>query len=109
MALRRTFSPISKITSWLDKRASNYLAGNEDKKDIQYVKRQEILARIKQAGIVERKEFKFTLGEDIKPFVYKVVKVEKNTGMVFLKNERGTMRKISVFDKVFGIVEKRKK
>lgn len=102
-------SPVSKIMAWLDKRAENFREGIEDNKDVQYVKRQKILERIRQANIVERKEIKCQLGDDLRAFVYKVFKIDKNNGIVFLKNERGTVRKVSINDKIFGELQKSKK
>ena len=46
--------------------------------------------------------FKAKLEDDLRAFEYAVQKIGKQTGEVFLKNERGTVRKLSVFDKLFG-------
>ncbi|TSC83913.1 MAG: hypothetical protein G01um101413_716 [Parcubacteria group bacterium Gr01-1014_13] len=99
---KKSSNPVSPDTSWLAKRESASRQSQEDEKDEAYNKRQQIFARIKQAGLKPKIIFKAKLEDDLRMFEYVVQKVSKESGEVFLKNERGTVRKLSVFDKLFG-------
>jgi hypothetical protein len=87
---------------WLQKRGENFRHEQEDDKDIEYAKRQKIAARIKEAGIKLKNIYKAKLGDDLRAFEYEVKKVDRISGEVTLKNEKATIRKVHVLDKLFG-------
>lgn len=95
-------TPVSPASKWLSKRESVGRQNQEDQKDEDYNKRQQIAERIKQTGLKPKLVFKAKLEDDMRAFEYVVQKVGRQTGEVFLKNERNTVRKLSVFDKLFG-------
>jgi hypothetical protein len=87
---------------WLQKRGENFRREQEAGKDIEYAKRQKIAERIKSAGIKLKNVYKAKLGEDMRAFEYKIVKIDRISGEVSLKNERATVRKVHVLDPLFG-------
>ena len=93
---------ISADVRWIGKRESASRRNQEDEKDEAYNKRLQIAARVKQTKLKPKMVFKAKLADDLREFKYAVQKIDRQTGEVFLKNERGTMRKVSVFDKLFG-------
>lgn len=99
---KKSSTPVSPAGKWLSKRESAGRRNQEDEKDEAYNKRQQIFARIKQTGLKPKMVFKAKLGDDLRVFEYSVQKINKQAGEVYLKNERGTVRKLSVFDKLFG-------
>ena len=99
---KKSTTPVSPAGRWLSKRESISRRNQEDEKDESYNKRQQIFARIKQTGLKPKMIFKAKLADDLRMFEYAVQKIGKEFGEVFLKNERGTVRKLSVFDKLFG-------
>jgi len=88
--------------SWLGKKESSFRRNQENEKDEAYNKRQQIFARITQTGLKPKMVFKAKLVDDLRAFEYVVQKIGKESGEVFLKNEKNTVRKLSVFDKLFG-------
>lgn len=99
---KKSSTPVSPAGRWLAKRESVSRRNQEDEKDEAYNKRQQIFARITQTGLKPKMVFKVKLADDLRAFEYTVQKIGKESGEVFLKNERGTVRKLSVFDKLFG-------
>ncbi|HSR89281.1 MAG TPA: hypothetical protein VLK22_02670 [Candidatus Udaeobacter sp.] len=95
-------TPVSPAGRWLSKRESIGRQNQEDQKDVDFNKRQQISARIKQTGLKPKMIIKAKLEDDMRAFEYVVQKIGKESGEVFLKNERNTVRKLSVFDKLFG-------
>lgn len=99
---KKSATSVNKDSRWLAKRESIGRQNQEDDKDVEYNKRQQIFARIKQTGLKPKMVFKAKLGDDLRAFEYVVQKIGKQSGEVFLKNEHSTVRKLSVFDKLFG-------
>lgn len=99
---KKSATVVSPDAHWLGKRESVGRRNQEDEKDEAYNKRLQISARIKQAGLKPKMVFKAKLADDLRAFEYSVQKIGRQTGEVFLKNERNTVRKLSVFDKLFG-------
>lgn len=82
----------------------------QEKEDVEkFFKRREVADRIKQAKIKIKMTVKAKLQDDLRVFEYEVIEVDKKEGVVTLKNEHNTVRKVSVFDKLFGPVARRKK
>ena len=99
---KQSNTPVSPAGKWLSKRESAGRRNQEDEKDEAYNKRLQISARIKQTGLKPKMVFKAKLGDDLRAFEYVVQKIGKESGEVFLKNIGNTIRKLSVFDKLFG-------
>ncbi len=99
---KQSTTPVSPDSRWLSKRESIGRQDQEDQKDVDYNKRQQISARITQTELKPKMVFKAKLADDLRMFEYVVQKIGKQSGEVYLKNERGTVRKLSVFDKLFG-------
>lgn len=99
---KKTSNSTNINTSWQAKHVSSMRQNQEDQKDVDYNKRQQIFTRITQTGLKPKMVFKAKLEDDLRAFEYTVQKIGKQSGEVFLKNERGTVRKLSVFDKLFG-------
>lgn len=94
--------PISVTAGWAAKRVSAGRQDQEDQKDVDFNKRQQIFARIKQTKLKPKMVFKAKLADDLRVFEYEVQKIDRQSGEVWLKNKRNTVRKLSVFDKLFG-------
>lgn len=94
--------PTSPAVHWLGKKVSSTRQNQENEKDELYNRRLQIATRIKQASLKPKMFFKANLEDDLRVFEYVVQKIDRLSGEVFLKNERGTVRKLSVFDKLFG-------
>ncbi len=92
----------NKDAAWLRKIEENFNKKGEDKTVIDYFKRQEVAKRIKQTGIKVRQIVKAKLADDLRVFEYTIIKIDQRAGIVTLKNERGTIRKLRVSDKLFG-------
>lgn len=99
---KKSGTPVSTASRWLAKRESVSRRNQEDEKDELYNKRLQIFVRIKQTGLKPKMVFKVKLDDDMRAFEYVVQKIGKESGEVFLKNEKNTVRKLSVFDKLFG-------
>ncbi len=99
---KKSATPVSPDSRWLGKKESASRRNQENEKDELYNKRQQIFSRITQTALKPKMVFKAKLEDDLRAFEYAVQKIGKQTGEVFLKNERGTVRKLSVFDKLFG-------
>ena len=99
---KKSATPVSPDSRWIAKRESASRQDQEDQKDVDFNKRQQIFARITQTGLKPKMVFKAKLADDLRAFEYSVQKIGKESGEVYLKNERGTVRKLSVFDKLFG-------
>ncbi len=95
-------TPVSPDSRWLGKKESAFRQNQEDEKDVDYNKRLQISARITQTGLKPKMMFKAKLADDLRAFEYTVQKIGRQSGEVFLKNEKNTVRKLSVFDKLFG-------
>ncbi|MEK7131130.1 MAG: hypothetical protein AAB797_00135 [Patescibacteria group bacterium] len=99
---KKSSGRVSPDASWLGKRESSSRRNQENEKDEAYNKRQQIFARIIQTGLKPKMVVKAKLEDDLRVFEYVVQKIGKESGEVFLKNEKNTVRKLSVFDKLFG-------
>ena len=99
---KKSATQVSPDSRWLAKRESVGRRDQEDQKDVAYNKRQQIFARIKQTKLKPKMVFKAKLADDLRVFEYEVQKIGKESGEVFLKNKQNTVRKLSVFDKLFG-------
>lgn len=99
---KKSTTPVSSAGRWLSTRESVSRRNQEDEKDELYNKRLQIFARIKQTGLKPKMIFKAKLGDDLRAFEYVAQKIDQQSGEVYLKNKRGTVRKLSVFDKLFG-------
>ena len=86
----------------MQKREENFRHEQEDNKDKEYSHRQQIAERIKTAEIKPKKVYKAKLEDDMQVYEYAVIKVDRQNGEVSLKNEKGTVRKLGVLDKLFG-------
>ena len=95
-----------KDSSWQRRRSNSFIAMRDDDKDILLIQKQKIADRIKSAEIKEKKVYKVKLGDDLRPFEYTVTKIDRLEGDVWLKSERGTVRKARVFDAVFGQINR---
>lgn len=102
MSVKTTRKKVDINSRWIQKREDNFRRKQEDDKDIEYNKRLQIAERIKTAGIKLRNIYRAKMGEDMRIFAYAVIKIDRRTGEVSLKNERGTVRKVHVLDKLFG-------
>ena len=99
---KKSIKSVSPDSRWIAKRESAGRQDQEDQKDVDFNKRQQIFARVKQAGLKPKMVVKAKLEDDMRVFEYVVQKIGKQSGEVFLKNEKNTVRKLSVFDKLFG-------
>ena len=98
-----------KDSAWQRQRSNSFIKMLDNAKDIANVKKRKIAERIKLAGINLRAVYKAKLGDDMRAFEYTVIKIDRFAGDVYLKNERGTTRKIRVFDEVFGPLPRERK
>ncbi len=97
--------------SWLKKREESASKDNENKKVAKYFDRQKqmsghggignITARLKETKFKMKSEIKAKLVDDAHVTKYVVTAIDKHVGIVTLKNDHGTVRKVSVFDKIF--------
>lgn len=98
--------------SWLKKREEIVNKKGENKTVVDYFERQteaarknngigNITARIKETGLKLKNTIKTKLADDEKTTEYTITNIDKRSGIVTLKNERGTVRKVSMFDSVF--------
>lgn len=94
--------PVGSASRWIAKRASASRQDQEDQKDVDFNKRQQIFVRVKQMQLKPKMIFKAKLADDLRAFEYEVQKIDRQSGEVYLKNERNTTRKLSVFHKLFG-------
>ena len=99
---KKSVKSVSSDSRWIAKRESAGRQNQENEKDEAYNKRQQIFARIKQTGLKPKMVVKAKLEDDLRAFEYLVQKIDRQSGEVCLKNERGTVRKLAVFDKLFG-------
>lgn len=99
---KKSANPVSPTSRWISKRESIGRQDQEDQQDVDFNKRQQIFARIKQTKLKPKMVFKAKLADDLRVFAYVVQKIGKQSGEVYLKNEKNTVRKLSVFDKLFG-------
>lgn len=98
--------------SWLKKREEVSRKKIEDKTVVDYFERQteegrkngigNITARLKETGLKLKNTVKAKLVDDEKTTEYTVINIDKRGGIITLKNERGTVRKVSMFDSVFN-------
>lgn len=92
----------NKDSSWQKRRADAFGKVSDGLVDVANAKKQKIAERIKAADIKLRKIYKAKLGDDLRAFEYAVTKIDRLEGDVWLKSERNTVRKVRVFDKLFG-------
>jgi acyl CoA:acetate/3-ketoacid CoA transferase alpha subunit len=104
MSLKKHGRKVNKDSSWQRRRADAFGKVTDGLIDVANAKKQKIADRIKSAGIKLKNVYKAKLGDDMRAFEYAVTKIDRFEGEVYLKNERNTIRKIRVFDKLFGAV-----
>ncbi|PIT88416.1 MAG: hypothetical protein COU29_01350 [Candidatus Magasanikbacteria bacterium CG10_big_fil_rev_8_21_14_0_10_36_32] len=102
MAVKKYSRPASRDSSWQERRAGAFSKVGEGLVDIAYEKRLKINDRIKLSGLKPKMVYRVKIGDDLRVFIYQVTKIDKQEGIVYLKNEKGTVRKVGVFDKIFG-------
>lgn len=95
-------------SSWQKRRADAFGKVNDGLVDVANAKKQKISDRLNVAGLKEKKVYKAKLGDDMRMFEYTVTKIDRLNGDVWLKSERGKVRKARVFDAIFGAVERSK-
>lgn len=91
-------------SGWQKQRADAFVNFSDGLKDIRNNKKQKISERIKSAGIKLKNIYKAKLGDDLRAFEYAVEKIDRLEGDVWLRSERGKIRKARVFDVIFGPV-----
>ncbi|MCX6781553.1 MAG: hypothetical protein NTW66_00290 [Candidatus Magasanikbacteria bacterium] len=94
--------------SWQKRRADAFGKVSDGLVDVANAKKQKISDRLKATGLKEKKVYKAKLGDDMRAFEYAVTKIDRLEGDVWLKSERGKVRKARVFDAIFGPVERPK-
>ncbi|MDD2758342.1 MAG: hypothetical protein PHD72_03150 [Patescibacteria group bacterium] len=90
--------------SWQKRRADAFGKVSDGLVDVANAKKQKISDRLKAVGLKEKKVYKAKLGDDMRTFEYTVTKIDRLAGDVWLKSERGQVRKARVFDVIFGPV-----
>lgn len=95
--------------SWQKRRADAFGKVSDGLVDVANAKKQKISDRLKAVGLKEKKVYKVKLGDDLRIFEYTVTKIDRLQGDVWLKSERGTVRKARVFDAIFGPVVRGRK
>lgn len=90
--------------SWQKRRADAFGKVSDGLIDVANTMKQKIADRVKTVGIKLGKPYKAKLADDLRAFEYKVEKIDRLVGDVWLKSERGTIRKLRVFDQIFGPV-----
>lgn len=109
MSIKKHGQTANKDSSWQKRRADAFGKVSDGLVDIANAKKQKIAERVKSADIKLRKVYKAKLGDDLRAFEYAVTKIDRLEGDVWLKSERNTVRKVRVFDKLFGAVISGKK
>jgi hypothetical protein len=99
---KKSTQSVSPDSRWIAKRESASRRNQEDEKDEAYNKRLQIYARVEQTKLKPKMVFKAKLADDLRAFEYEVQKIDRQSGEVYLKNEKNTVCKLSVFDKLFG-------
>jgi len=102
MPIKKHGSTANRDSSWQKRRADAFGKVSDGLIDVANAEKQKISDRLKATGLKERKSYKAKLGDDLRPFEYTVTKIDRLEGDVWLKSERGTVRKARVFDAVFG-------
>lgn len=108
MPVKNSKKQVDVNARWIQKRGENFRHEQEDNKDKEYNHRQQIAERIKTAEIKPKKIYKAKLEDDMRAYEYVVVKVDRQSGEVSLKNEKGTVRNLNVLDGLFGEREEKK-
>lgn len=90
--------------SWQKRRADAFGKVSDGLVDVANTMKQKIADRVKTAGIKLGRIYKAKLADDLRAFEYGVEKIDRVTGDIWVKSERGTTRKLRVFDQVFGPV-----
>ncbi len=113
MSIKNHASSGNVHASWLKKREEVANKQGEKKVVSDYFDRQKKASRLNGVGNVSERlkmtqlklkdTIKAKLADDVYVGLYIVTKIEKHTGVVTLKNERGTVRKVSLFDTVFDL------
>ena len=104
MSIKQHRKTANKDSAWQKRRADAFGKVSDGLVDVANEMKQKIADRIKSAGIKLKNVYKAKLGEDMRAFEYIVTKIDRFEGEVYLKNERNTVRKVRVFDKLFGAV-----
>lgn len=90
--------------SWQKQRADAFTDYHDKEIDIRNNKKQMVRDRIKLAGIKLKNIYKVKLGDDLRAFEYEVLKIDRLEGDVWLKSKRSKIRKVRVFNELFGPV-----
>ena len=109
MSIKQRRKAGNKDSSWQKRRADAFGKVNDGLIDVANAKKQKIADRIKSAGIKLKNVYRAKLGDDLRALEYTVTKIDRFEGEIYLKNERNTIRKIRVSDKLFGAVERGRK
>jgi len=109
MSIRQRSKAGNKDSAWQKRRADAFGKVNDGLVDVANAMKQKISDRLKATGLKEKMVYKAKLGDDLRMFEYTVTKIDRLGGDVWLKSERGKVRKIRVFDKLFGAVERGRK
>ncbi len=88
-------------SAWQKRRADAFGKVADGLVDIANAKKQRVAERIKTAGIKIKNTYKAKLGDDLRAFEYTVTKIDRFEGEVWLKSERGTVRKLRVSNEIF--------
>ena len=104
MSIKQHRKTGNKDSAWQQRRVDAFGKVADGLIDVANAQKQKIADRIKSAGIKLKNVYKAKLGDDMRAFEYVVTKIDRFEGEVYLKNERNTIRKIRVFDKLFGAV-----
>ena len=104
MSIKQRSKTGNKDSSWQRRRVDAFGKVADGLIDVANAKKQKIADRIKSADIKLKNVYKVKLGDDLRAFEYMVTKIDRFEGEVYLKNERNTIRKIRVFDKLFGAI-----
>lgn len=104
MAIKKHAGRGRRDIDWQKRRADAFGKVSDGLVDVANAKKQKISDRLKATGLKEKKVYRAKLGDDLRPFEYTVVKIDRLEGDVWLKSERGTTRKVRVYDEIFGPV-----
>jgi len=101
MSIKNRSSVAKRDSAWQKRRADAFGKVADGLIDIANAKKQKVAERIKAAGIKLKNVYKAKLGDDLRAFEYTVIKIDRFEGDVWLKSERGTVRKLKVSNSIF--------
>lgn len=101
MSIKKRSSVAKRDSAWQKRRADAFGKVADGLVDIANAKKQRVAERIKTAGIKIKNTYKAKLGDDLRVFEYTIIKIDRFEGEVWLKSERGTVRKLRVSNEIF--------